>query len=215
MADILMRFFTEELEGLEPEIRILKEPIRILGMTTGTNLNRIDRDVPALGKKFNEYKKNHPIPAKKEPWGFAAVSHGFHRESGAFSYTMGDVVTCLESVPAGLTGFEIPAGRYAVFPVRPKNRFGWGPAIANVKQYAYGKWLPRSGYEPAGRIDDFEYHDERSVRKRHPQIDLHVAIREKRQDSTADGPKGKVGAPPKRPSVPGKPILRACAPPTL
>jgi predicted transcriptional regulator YdeE len=180
MTSILLRLFTENLEGFEPEIKRLKEPIRILGMTTDTNMSTIYRDVPALGKKFNEYKKTRPIPAKQEPWGFAAASKGFDRKSGAFSYTLGDVVTSLERVPDGLVGFEIPAGLYAAFPVRPKNRFGWGPAIANVKKYAYGKWLPRTKYEPAGTIDDFEYHDDRSVRKQHPQIDLYVAIREKR-----------------------------------
>ncbi|MBN1438658.1 MAG: effector binding domain-containing protein [Anaerolineales bacterium] len=180
MANILMRLFTEDLEGFEPEVRDLKDPIRILGMAADTTMSRIYQDAPALGKRFSEFKKSHPIPSKKEPWGFTAVSQGFARESGAFTYLMGDVVTDLDRVPAGLTGFEIPAGLYAVFPVRPKNRFAWGLAIANVKRYAYGKWLPRSGYDPAGTVDDFEYHDERSLRKRNPQIDLYVAVRAKR-----------------------------------
>ena len=61
--------------------------------------------------------------------------------------------------------FEIPAITYAVFPVRPRNRLAWGPAIANAKGYAYTAWMPGSGYEPAGLIDDFEYHDERSTRR--------------------------------------------------
>jgi AraC family transcriptional regulator len=94
---------------------------------------------------------------------------------------MGDVVTSFEQVPDGLTEFEIPVGTYAVFPVRPKNRFGWAIAIANTKRYAYGVWLPGSGYEPAGTIDDFEYHDERSTRKRDPEIDLYVAVTQKGQ----------------------------------
>ncbi len=34
-------------------------------------------------------------------------------------------------------------------------------------------------YEPAGTVDDFEYHDKRSVRKHHPEIDLYAAIKEK------------------------------------
>jgi predicted transcriptional regulator YdeE len=180
MPNILMRFFTEDLDGFEPRICDLERPIKILGMTTDTNMTRIYRDLPSLGKKYREYKRTHEIPAKKEPWGFAAASKGFDRETGAFSYTMGDVVTSLENVPAGLTAFEIPAIRYAVFPVRPKNRFGWGLAIANAKRHAYSAWLPSSGYEPAGVIDDFEYHDERGVRKLHPEIDLYVAIKEKR-----------------------------------
>jgi AraC family transcriptional regulator len=78
-----------------------------------------------------------------------------------------------------MSAFEIPAITYAVFPVRPKNKRGWGMAIANAKGYAYTTWLPKSGYEPAGVIDDFEYHDERSTRERSPEIDLYVAIKRK------------------------------------
>jgi predicted transcriptional regulator YdeE len=76
-----------------------------------------------------------------------------------------------------MQAFEIPAIKYAIFPVRPRNRFGWGLAIANAKGYAYTVWLPASGYEPAGVIDDFEYHDERSTRKQNPEIDLYVAVK--------------------------------------
>jgi predicted transcriptional regulator YdeE len=180
VPNFLMRIFTEDLDGYQPRIVDLERPIRIVGMTTDTSMADIYRDVPALGKKFQEYKKHHAIPAKKEPWGFAAVSKGFDKATGAFSYTIGDVVTHCEKIPAGLTSFEIPAIPYAVFPVRPKNRFGWGLAIENVKRYAYTTWLPQSGYEPAGMIDDFEYHDERGTRKSNPEIDLYVAI-QKRQ----------------------------------
>ena len=180
IPNILMRFFAEDIDGFQPRIVDLEHPIKIVGMAMDTNMSRIYRDVPSLGKKFQEYKKHQKIPAKKEPWGFAAVGKGFNKATGAFSYTMGDVVTSLENVPAGLAAFEIPAIRYAVFPVRPKNRFGWGLAIANVKRYAYNVWLPKSGYVPAGAIDDFEYHDERGLRKHDPEIDLYVAIRKKR-----------------------------------
>jgi predicted transcriptional regulator YdeE len=179
MPNLLLRLFAEDLDGYQPNIVDVEQPIKIIGMTVDTTVNRIYRDVPALGIKLAEYKKIHPLPAKKDPWGFAAVSKGFDKATGAFSYILGDVVTSLEKIPAGLISFEIPAIRYAVFPVRPKNRLGWGLAIANVKRYAYNTWLPQSGYEPAGVIDDFEYHDERGVRKSRPEIDLYIAIREK------------------------------------
>ncbi len=107
------------------------------------------------------------------------MSKNFDQEAGTFSYIIGDVVTHVEETPTDLMTFEIPTIKHAIFPVRPKNRFGWGMAIANVKRYAYTVWLPNSEYEPAGIIDDFEYHDERSARKRNPEIDLYVAIRKK------------------------------------
>ena len=179
MQSVLMRLFAHNIDGIQPRLVDLEQPIKILGMAMDTDMSRIYRDVPSLGKQFREYKQTHEIPAKKQPWAFAAVSKGFDRETGAFSYVMGDVVTSLEKIPAGLVAFEIPAIKYAILPVQPKNRFGWGLAIANTKRYVYNVWLPNSEYEPAGVIDDFEYHDERSVRKSNPEIDLYVAIGDK------------------------------------
>lgn len=163
----------------EPRIVMLEQPIKIVGMGIDTDARSVYRDVPRLGKQFERYKEAHEIPHKKQPWGFAAVSQGFDREKQTFSYTMGDVVTSFDRAPEDLTACEIPPGTYAVFSVRPKNRFGWGIAIANVKRYAYEVWLPESGCAPAGTIDDFEYHDERSRRKKDPEIDLYVAVKQK------------------------------------
>lgn len=171
----LSLLFAHEVE--EPRIVVLEQPIKAVGMSIDTDVRSIYRDVPRLGKRFAQYKKAHPIPNKKQPWAFVAVSKGFDQKARAFTYTMGDVVTSFEQVPENLTAFEIPPGSYAVFAVRPKNRFGWGIAIANVKRYAYETWLPGSGYEPAGTIDDFEYHDERSTRRKNPEIDLYVAVK--------------------------------------
>ena len=103
----------------------------------------------------------------------------FDEEKKTFSYIVGDVVTSLDEIPHGLIPFEIPAIKYAVFPIHPKNRFAWGEAIASLKKYAFTVWLPNSKYEPAKIIDDVEYHDERSLRKENPESDLYVAIKEK------------------------------------
>jgi predicted transcriptional regulator YdeE len=179
IRNVLMRLFAHNIGGIQPRIVDLEQPIKIIGMAVDTDMKRIYRDVPALGKQFRKFKQTHEIPSKKQPWAFAAVSKDFDEASGTFWYIMGDVVTSLDKIPAGLMSFEIPAIKYVVFPVRPKNRWGWGMAIANTKRYAYTMWLPNSEYEPAGVIDDFEYHDERSVRRSDPEIDLYVAIREK------------------------------------
>jgi predicted transcriptional regulator YdeE len=126
--------FVHDISGVEPRMVVLKQPLMIIGLSIDTDMKRIYRDVPSLGRQFKMYKKTHEIPNKQQPWAFAAVSKNFDREKGAFSYIMGDVVTSLDTIPAGLTSFEIPAIRYAIFPVRPKGRFGWGIAIANVKR---------------------------------------------------------------------------------
>ena len=171
----LTKLFAESLEGYEPRIVVLDAPILIVGVAVSTSLRSVYRDAPALGKRYQEFKRKNAIPNKKEPWAFAAVTWGHDPASGTMTYMMGDVVTSLKDVPQGLRAFEIPAIKYAVFPIRPKNRFGWPFAIAEAKRYAYTKWLPKSGYQIAGVIDDFEYHDERSARRKDPEVELYVA----------------------------------------
>ena len=175
---LLVGFFAHRIDGVEPRIVELAEPIHIVGMSMQTNITRIYSDLPSLGRRYREYKKEHPIPNPREPWAFAAVSKDFNRETGAMTYIMGDVVTETKNTQ-GLVGFVIPAITYAVFPVRPKNQMGWAFAIPDAKRYAYNVWLPSSRYQPAGVIDDFEYHDERSTRKKDPEIDLYVAVKQR------------------------------------
>jgi predicted transcriptional regulator YdeE len=175
---LLMGFFVHRIDGVHPRIVELAEPIHILGMSMQTNITRIYSDLPALGRRYRRHKKLHPIPNLKEPRAFAAVSKEFDPQTGAMTYIMGDVVTEAHETE-GWVGFVIPAISYAMFPVRPKNQMGWAFAIPDAKRYAYNVWLPNSGYQPAGVIDDFEYHDERSTRKKNPEIDLYVAIVER------------------------------------
>ena len=177
---MLKRLFVHDIEGFQPRIVDLDQPILIVGLSVETNLKRIYRDVPSLGKRYQESKRAPGIPNLKEPWAFAAVSSGYNPETRALKYTMGDVVTSLSEIPSDLQAFEIPAIKYAIFPIRPKNRFGWPIAIADTKRYAYTVWLPASDFEQAGVIDDFEYHGERSTRKRDPEVDLYVAIKARR-----------------------------------
>ena len=179
VSNVFERLFAHDVTSITPRIVNLEQPIQIIGMSIDTDIKNIYRDVPTLGKQFRKYKQTHEIPNKKQPWGFAAVSKGFDKEKGTFLYFIGDSVTNIEKIPAGLIPFEIPAIRYAVFPIRPKNRLGWSIAITSAKRYIYNIWLPNSIYEPAGVIDDFEYHDERSVQKNNPEIDLYIAIKEK------------------------------------
>jgi AraC family transcriptional regulator len=175
--DFLMRLFVHKIEGTEPRIVQLDEPIQALGMSTYTDSRQASRDVAALGRRYQEFKIQNQIPHRKQPWAFVGVSKDFNEMERSFWYMMGDVVTHVDQVPKGLEAFQVPAGTYAVFPVRPKNRLGWGPAIVNAKRYAFLTWLPNSEYQAAGTIDDFEYHDERSTRPKDPEIDLYVAIR--------------------------------------
>ncbi len=160
----------------EPRMIVLDEPILMLGVQVETGMKSVFRDVSRLGKRWQTFKKAGIIPNKKEPWAFVAISKDHDQQSGRWNYLMGDVVTCLDAVPPGLVSYAIPVGTYAVFTLRPANRFAWGLTIGRAKRYIYADWLPRSGYKPGSVVSDFELHDERSTLKRGASIDLYVTV---------------------------------------
>ncbi|HEX3043292.1 MAG TPA: GyrI-like domain-containing protein [Bacillota bacterium] len=165
------------IKNLEPKIVVIDKPIQAVGLGTKTSIKRVFSDIPRLGKQYKKLKDQNGIPNRKEPWGFIALSKDYDEQTQEWEYIMGDVVTNIDNIPPNLVSFEIPAGSYAVFPIRPRNMFLWGPTIAKIKRYAYDSWLPNSKYEQAGF--DFEYHDERSMGK-NPEISLYFAIQEKK-----------------------------------
>lgn len=182
-AALLFYFFIGPFERSEPKIMTLKEPIKMIGVSMRTGLKTIFKDAANLGRRYKQVKDQDLISNKKVPWGFVAISKDF-QGSESWDYLMGDVVTTLDRVPAGLESFQIPAITYAVFPVRPKSKFAWGITIGRTKKHIYTEWLPNSTYEADNSlIGDFEYHDERSLQKK-PEIDLYVAIKEKGIDTS-------------------------------
>jgi predicted transcriptional regulator YdeE len=178
---LLSFIFPHPMEGVVPEIVQLPDEILVAGVAMETNTRSIQRDIPRLAKELESCKQGPPVPDRREPWAFIAASWDYDEESGAFRYMMGDVVTSVTRLPQGLQPFRVPAVTYAVFPIRPRNRFGWGVAIASAKEYIYGTWMKTSEFEPGGVIDDFEYHDERSTRKKAPEIELYVCIKPRRR----------------------------------
>ncbi len=159
-----------------PQIVSLTDSIRFVGLSVQTDMKTIYKDAARLGKEYTQYKESHPIPNLKEPWAFVAYSKDFNEETKTWEYIMGDVVTNLDSIPPGLTGYEIPSGAYAIFPIQAKFKFLWGLEIGRMKRYVFTQWLPNSPYQSTGC--DFEYHDARSV-GRNPRIDLYVGIQAK------------------------------------
>ncbi len=177
MANLLEHLLVHDIRLSPPEIIDLAEPILTVGMAVKTSIRTVYRDVPRLGKAFNRAKRAWAIPDRRLPWGFVAVSEDHDVEAGSFVYLMGEIVTRIGDLPEGWLRCVIPASKYAVFTIRPKRQFAWPLAIGSAKRYIFLEWLPASGYDAGGEIDDFEYHDERSLRKRDPSIDLYVAIR--------------------------------------
>ncbi|MBN1999656.1 effector binding domain-containing protein [candidate division KSB1 bacterium] len=160
----------------EPKIVTIQNSIKFVGLSIKTDVKSIYKDAGKLGKEYTHYKETNKIPNLKEPWAFVAYSKDFNEETKSWEYIMGDVVTSLDSIPAGLNGYDIPSGMYAIFTIRAKFKFLWGLEIGRMKRYIFSIWLPESIYKSKGY--EFEYHDEKSTGK-NPSIDLYVAIEEK------------------------------------
>jgi predicted transcriptional regulator YdeE len=176
LGGVIMSFFLNKIDNIEPKILTLQEPIKLVGMSAKTDVKNIYKDASKLGKDYSQFKKTNNIPNLKDPWAFVAYSKDFDEKTRSWEYIMGDVVTSLDSVPEGLNGYEIPAGKYAIFTIKAKFKVLWGLEIGRMKKYVFEKWLPNSKYESTGT--DFEYHNQRSTGK-NPSIDLYVAIEEK------------------------------------
>jgi predicted transcriptional regulator YdeE len=162
----------------EPEIIKLDRPICIIGLEINTDDKAIYKDVAKVAARFNKIKTEYPIPNLKKPWASINISKDYDPEKRTFTYVVGDVVTQTDSIPPGLKAYEIPPLTYAIFPIRPKSKIAWGITMGRMKKFIYAEWLPNSIYLPSDSFGEFELHDERSL-GRHPEINLHVAIKEK------------------------------------
>lgn len=175
--DTVSRILVHDARQTIPTIVDLEATILAVGLEVRTRLRHVYRDVPAPGRAFSRARSEWPVSHPREPWVSVAVSRGHDVESSSFTYFFGEVVTKIGPRPDGWLSLVIPVGTYAVFPIRPRHKAGWPLARAAAKQHIDRRWLPASDYLPTGGIDDLEYHDERSLRRRDPEIDLFVASR--------------------------------------
>jgi AraC family transcriptional regulator len=129
-----------------PEV-VERPALRLIGCAYRTSLldERYFSDIPGFYQAFGERQCYLRIPCRAAPALAYGAAFGF-ADDGAFSFLVGEEVEaeCREAVPAEMTELHLPAGRYAEFTVR-------GPAsqVPATWRYAYGHWLPQSGYERA------------------------------------------------------------------
>jgi len=180
LATLIVLYFVliGNTDKSEPKIIKLDQPTYIIGLEINTDDKAIYQDVAKVAKQFNEIKKNYPIANLKEPWASINISKDYNPEKRTFTYVVGDVVNVVDNIPQGLKAYEIPPLTYAVFPVRPKSKIAWGITMERMKKFIYTEWLPNSDFSPSDSFGEFELHDDRTLGK-HPEINLHVAIKEK------------------------------------
>lgn len=134
----------QENKTMEPEI-VSKPSFTAVGMLYhGKNENQ---EIAQMWGQFNP--RMHEIQNITDG-AFGVCGHT--QDDGNFDYLAGFAVSSVENIPAGMTTWEVPAQKYAVFPCSL-------PTLHKTYQYAFETWLPASGYKyTAG--PDFEYYDE-------------------------------------------------------
>jgi AraC family transcriptional regulator len=160
-----------EVVTMEPRIE-KRGAVKLVGLVYyGDNRNwevvkLWEEFMPLMGKVPNSL-------GGREAYGLCFYSESFSR-SGLFSYMAAIPVSSLDVIPMEMVGKTLPGSEYAVF--RHKGRLvGESNTIKDTYAYAYGTWLPNSGYEnPPGY--DFELYGERFRGNQDPESELEVWI---------------------------------------
>lgn len=98
------------------------------------------------------------------------------KTSRDFDYLAAVEVESVSDIPEGMAGRRVAPKTYAAFEHH-------GP-IRNIRQtyiYAYGDWLPSSGYQLDGQFD-LEHYDERFLGPDHPDSILSILVPIRRKD---------------------------------
>ncbi len=112
-------------------------------------------DIGALWQRFVPRMDEIGNRVGSATYGICCLPEEGPRDPENFTYLAAVAVADLDSIPAGMTGVEVPARDYAVFTYDG----GIGPELPKTMQYIFGEWLPGSGFELDGA--DFEYYDDR------------------------------------------------------
>jgi len=165
-------------EGMTMEPRIeRKEPQNLVGLVYyGDNKNW---EIPKLWEEFLSLTGKIPnaLPGRVA-YGVCFYSGNFSK-TGQFYYLAALPVAKLENIPMEMVGKTLPASDYAVF-THSGALVGESKTIKDTYGYAYGTWLPQSGYEnPFGF--DFEFYGERFHGNQDPtsEIEVWIPIRKK------------------------------------
>ncbi len=160
-------------EGVTMEPRMeTKGPVNLVGLVYyGDNKNW---EIPKLWEEFipSMGKIPNALPGG-EAYGVCFYSGNFSK-TGLFYYLAALPVLSLENIPMEMVGKTLPASDYAVF-THSGALVGESKTIRDTYGYAYGTWLPRSGFEnPFGF--DFEFYGERFHGNQDPNSEIEVWI---------------------------------------
>lgn len=170
---------------MEKPYRANESGFYVVGLETRTSKTQEDNPqtarIPALWERFRQENLEEQIPrrlAKGHP--FCVYFDYENKHAGAYSVVVGYQVPGLEDVPPGLTGLNIPGGKYLVFTTKPEkvaqtwaeigDYFAQPGAPARAYTYDYEEYLgrPQEGEEYFGGVVEYRSADE---------VRIYVAVR--------------------------------------
>ncbi|MDT0125613.1 zinc ribbon domain-containing protein [Paenibacillus sp. RRE4] len=145
---------------------------RIAGLSARTT-NAIEMSGQgSIGALWGRYFASEHIPATE------AARYGCYTDyadgiAGEYTILVGHEVGEEERLPEGFDEVQLPPATYAVFTSRT------GPMVEVVSEVwgAVWTWSHQSDRTFTG---DFEYYDERSLNPEHAQVDVYIAVNERR-----------------------------------
>jgi AraC family transcriptional regulator len=81
------------------------------------------------------------------------VMGNMDQEAGEFDYLAGLEVKSTEKIPSGMSSWQVPGQKYAIFSCTL-------PTLMKTFDHIYGSWLPESEYQRANG-PEFELYDEK------------------------------------------------------
>lgn len=150
---------------MEPRIVRMGER-KLIGMAYhGKNEND---EIPRFWQKY--WDRIAELPNRSRPgesYGFCFSIEG--EEGGGFFYLMAVEVSNFDRMPVEMLGKVIPESEYAVFTVRGL------AAIKDAYTFAYGEWLPKSGWRHTLNFD-YEFYGTKFANPDDPNAEFEICI---------------------------------------
>jgi predicted transcriptional regulator YdeE len=161
----------------DPNPRVAQqEGFIVVGIAVRTSNAEQTTPAAPIGKQWERLFKEGvlaKIPNKADENIVALYTEYANDKDGEYTYVLGARVTKLESVPAGMTAKNVPAGRYAVF---TSERGVVQKIVVEMWQRVWATPKSAMGGERTYKAD-FEVYDQRARNPADSVVDLYVGVR--------------------------------------
>jgi predicted transcriptional regulator YdeE len=155
---------------------VQQEGFTVMGISVRTSNAEQMTPAAPIGKQWERLFKEGvlgAIPNKADAHIVAVYSDYASDKDGEYNYLLGARVTKVDSVPAGMTVKNVPAGRYAVF---TSERGAVQKVVVQMWQRVWATPKSALGGDRAYKAD-YELYDQRAQNPADSIVDLYVSVR--------------------------------------